>query len=116
MNLFRSTTTTPIITNSMNRSPLGRASLLIPLVLASFPLPPWLQAKLPSRAPAGGSPNGNTAEGDGALSNLTTGSFNTAVGSVALFHNTTGDSNTAIGQGALFNNTTIGDVSGNNNT
>src|SRR5215470_19969127 len=111
MNLSKSTTTTPITTNSMNRSPIQPAFVLILLLLTCFTLSPRLQAQLPSPAPDGGYPNGNTAEGDGALQNLTTGSFNTAVGSVALFSNTTGGSNTAIGQGALFNNMT-----GQNNT
>src|SRR5438094_824618 len=61
--------------------------------------------------PDGGYPNGNTAEGDGALSALTEGSDNTALGNNALMKNTTGSVNTAVGQGALQNN-----VTGNSNT
>ena|SRR5438105_733928 len=40
--------------------------------------------------PDGGYINGNTAEGDKALSNLTDGIFNTAVGFQAMIENTTG--------------------------
>src|SRR6266446_5548580 len=60
--------------------------------------------------PDGGYPNGNTAEGDFALNDLTTGSNNTAVGPSALFNNKSGSNNTAIGPDALLNNT------GNDNT
>jgi hypothetical protein len=42
-------------------------------------------AQLPSPAPDGGYPNGNTAEGDNTVANLQTGSQNTAIGSYALF-------------------------------
>jgi hypothetical protein len=54
---------------------------------------------------------GNTAEGSGALSSLTTidnytGVGNTADGYSALNRNTTGSNNTAIGNSALANNTT----------
>jgi hypothetical protein len=55
-------------------------------------------------APDGGYGN-NTAEGNGALGSLTTGSDNTAIGASALFNNTTGGGNTASGAGALQNNT-----------
>jgi hypothetical protein len=53
----------------------------------------------------GGLPGNNTAEGDGALINLTTGLDNTAMGFNALFTNTTSNDNTAIGYEALYNNT-----------
>jgi hypothetical protein len=59
-----------------------------------------------SPAPDGGYLNANTAEGNFALQNLTTGSSNTALGNGALFSNTTGSQNTATGRGALFHNTT----------
>jgi hypothetical protein len=42
----------------------------------------------------------NTAVGEAALPNNTTGSFNTGLGFNALFNNTTGNANTAIGSGA----------------
>jgi hypothetical protein len=55
--------------------------------------------------PDGGYPGGNTAEGQSALLNLTSGTFNTAVGLFSLRSNTEGNFNTAIGGGALFANT-----------
>ena len=62
-------------------------------------------------APDGGYPGINTAEGDDALFNLTTGVGNTAVGFNALFGNTSGSYNTATGVSALQFNT-----EGSNNT
>lgn len=60
-----------------------------------------------ARAADGGIGDGNTAEGRGALENVTSGGKNnTAIGHDALFRNTTGDSNTASGHEALANNTT----------
>jgi hypothetical protein len=50
----------------------------------------------------------NTAFGNGALINNTTGSQNTAIGSQALLSNSTGTFNTANGLQALLNNTTGG--------
>jgi hypothetical protein len=79
----------------------GFAVVLIPFLLACFALSPRAQAVTP--APDGGYPNGNTAEGDGALFNLTTGLANTATGSAALRNNTTGDLNTANGADTLCN-------------
>jgi hypothetical protein len=58
-----------------------------------------------SPPPDGGYPGNNTAEGDAALLNLTSGVWNTALGRQALNHDTTGGVNTATGFQALFNNT-----------
>ena len=49
-------------------------------------------------------PGGNTAEGQGALLNLSTGTFNTALGFFVLRSNTQNKFNTAAGAGALFAN------------
>src|SRR5436190_19814279 len=54
--------------------------------------------------PDGGYPGFNTAEGQNALFNLTTGVGNTAVGWFSLFSNTDGSFNTAIGAGTLLIN------------
>jgi Chaperone of endosialidase len=104
--------TTLHLRKSSGPATAGRAFLLIPLALALawLALSPTAQAQLPSPAPDGGYPNGNTAEGDFALF-LTTGGANTAIGSNALVNNTTGSSNTATGLQALLSNTT-----GNDNT
>ena len=83
-------------------------SLLTVLLLALSPVP---QAFGVSPPPDGGYPNRNTAEGDSALLNLTTGSANTANGFQALVSDTAGSQNAANGAFALAANTT-----GNNNT
>jgi hypothetical protein len=98
-------TKTPLITNSISRSPLRYGLFLIPLVLAAFALSPTAQAQL-SPPPDGGYPGQNTAEGTDALFSLTTGTDNTAIGFDALFNNTTGSENTAAGSDALVSNTT----------
>src|SRR5262249_3772057 len=85
------------------------ALILIPLVLICAALTPRAAAVTP--APDGGYPGSNTAEGDGALQSLTSGTSNTAIGFDALFNNTAGSNNTAIGLAALDSNT-----SGSNNT
>jgi hypothetical protein len=92
-------------TNSLRRSPLRRALLLIPLVLACFGLGP-LTVQAVSPPPDGGYGNQNTAEGTDALFSLTTGVWNVAVGFQALHSDTTGTQNTATGYKALFLNTT----------
>jgi hypothetical protein len=79
------------------------------LALACFALSPSAQAVVP--APDGGYPGQNTAEGENALFNLTTGSENTAIGFRALFSITDSFSNTPIGASALSVNR-----SGTNNT
>jgi len=72
------------------------------IAFASLGLTPSLRAVDPP--PDGGYPGGNTAEGDNALLNLTSGSYNTAVGFLSLDTNGEGNFNTAIGAGALFIN------------
>src|SRR6202023_167775 len=103
--------TTLHLRKSIGRSPLRRGRLLIALALCCFGLSPAPKAFGVTPAPDGGYPGGNTAEGDNALFNLTTGTYNTANGVQALFSDTTGVKNTANGAFALPSNTT-----GNNNT
>jgi len=102
--IFDVKTTIPLITNSISRSPLWSAFLLIALVLACFAFSPTAQAQLPSPPPDGGYPGDNTAEGENALFSLTTGAQNVAIGSDALYHNTSSTQNTAVGWRALFSN------------
>jgi hypothetical protein len=83
---------------------LRKATLLFLVALACFGLSPALQAVVPP--PDGGYANQNTAEGQGALLGLTTGTDNTAIGFNALINNTTGSFNTATGSLALNSNTT----------
>src|SRR5215471_5841338 len=90
------------ITDSISPSPLQ--SVFVVIAFAGLVLCPIAQGVTP--APDGGYLNRNTAEGDFALQNLTTGSDNTAIGNGALFGNTTGSQNTATGRAALFLNTT----------
>lgn len=91
-------TTTPF-QNSINHCSL----FLVRLVLACFAL--FQSAQAVSPPPDGGYPGGNTAEGQNALLNLTTGMYNTAVGLFSLESNVTGNLNTAIGAGTLSANT-----------
>jgi uncharacterized coiled-coil protein SlyX len=102
------TITIPSVRDSLSPATVGRGSLLIPLVLVCLALSPAPKAFGVTPAPDGGYPNGNTAEGDNALLNLTTGTNNTAIGFNALAGNTTGFQNTATGFEALLNNTTGG--------
>jgi hypothetical protein len=83
-------------------------ALLIALALLCFGLLPGAQAVVPPPDGGYGPPDygvGNTAEGEEALLNLSSGGFNTATGFRTLFSNTTGNFNTAVGAGALFSNT-----------
>jgi trimeric autotransporter adhesin len=88
--------TTLSIRNPISRPSLRRGFLL--LALAWFALSPTARAVTP--APDGGYPSGNTAVGDNALLNLTSGRDNTAIGFDALINNTTGSSNIALGPSA----------------
>ena len=95
--------TTLQLRKSIGRLPLRPGFLLIPLVLACFGLSPAAHAVSP--APDGGYPGQNTAEGDSALLNLTTGVQNTAVGYNSLKSDIAGQLNTAVGSSALATNT-----------
>jgi hypothetical protein len=76
---------------------------LVALGLTCFGLLRAVQAVTP--APDGGYPGMNTAEGDNALLNLTTGTNNTAIGRSSLKSITTGSDNTAVGASTLLHNT-----------
>jgi hypothetical protein len=91
-----------------SRTASGRFRLRLRLLfaLAALALLPAAQAVSPP--PGGGYPGNNTAEGDGALFNLTTGTNNTANGFTALKNNQTGSFNTATGRQALFSNSAGG--------
>ena len=88
---------------SIGRSPSRLALLLILLVFACFALSQSAQGVVP--APDGGYPGQNSAEGQNALKNLTTGSGNTAVGWFSLKSLATGSFNTGVGAGTLALNT-----------
>lgn len=103
-------TTTLLISNSINHLPSRCLLILSSLVLACAFLP---RTGAVTPAPDGGYPGFNTAEGDNALQNLTSGTSNTAIGFDALFSNTTGSNNTATGIGALGSNTTGSDNTAN---
>ena len=90
--------------NSIDRSLLRSGLLFIALALGCFALPPAPNAFGVVPAPDGGYPGFNTAEGQNALSGLTTGIGNTAVGWFSLFSNTDGSFNTALGAGTLLFN------------
>jgi hypothetical protein len=70
--------------------------------LACFALVPPAPAQCPQICDS----NSNTALGDSAFVNDTTGTDNAAIGFGTLANNTAGDGNTAIGSGALGGNTT----------
>jgi len=72
------------------------------MALCWFALSPTLEAGCPN--PPGICFNQNTAVGEDALFNVTTGVWNVGVGFRALFNTTDGNQNTGIGYQALFNN------------
>jgi trimeric autotransporter adhesin len=80
------------------------ALFVIPLLLACFAMRSSPNAFGVVPPPDGGYPGFNTAEGQNALSGLTTGVGNTAVGWFSLFSNNDGSFNTAVGAGTLLFN------------
>jgi hypothetical protein len=115
-----------LLTFSSNHNcSLRRALLAAPLVLLCLALSQGAHAVSPP--PDGAYPGWNTAEGSGALFNITSGTFNTGVGGHALYGGTSqiantavgafaltadfpGNQNVAVGQGALGNNHASGNV------
>jgi hypothetical protein len=88
----------------MNLIQLKTAILVFLVALACFGFLPASRAVNPP--PDGGYPVRNTAEGNNALFNLTSGIDNTAVGFNALWGDTTGSQNTGSGSRALASNAT----------
>ena len=93
--------------NGMIRSKTATHSVLILITIFWIWVVPKAQAVSP--APDGGYPGFNTAEGQNALFNLSTGVGNAAVGWFSLSSNTDGSFNTAVGVGTLLFN--VGDQS-----
>jgi hypothetical protein len=91
---------------AISRPSLRPGFRIVLLVLALAWFAPSRTAPAVSPPPDGGYPNGNTAEGNSALFNLTSGANNTAIGAAALLDNTSGSDNTANGYQALAINTT----------
>ena len=81
---------------------------LVVSVFVCLALLPKVQAVVP--APDGGYPGGNTAEGQKAVVNLTTGTFNSALGFLSLSALTAGNFCTGVGAGALLLNTADGNT------
>jgi len=108
----------PLINHQNPSSHLRRGWVFILLTFVCFGLLPGAKASDVDSA----LPNGNTADGDGALAGLTSGFYNSAFGFLSLLSNAdasfntgvgagvlltnTGSENTAVGAGALFSNTT----------
>ena len=88
------------------KPPAPSLFIALGLALVCFGLLPNAKAELDTALP-----NGNTADGAGALTSLTFGKWNSAFGYQALNKDTTGSTNTATGLRALVNN-----VGGNANT
>jgi trimeric autotransporter adhesin len=97
--------------HSVIRSSVRRMLILVPLALICFAVSQVAQA-----GPDDEYPNYNTAEGLGALYQITTnhatGADNTAIGVSALYNNTTGTQNVATGYFAL----SFGNTAGSYNT
>ena len=97
------------ITKPTSQSSVVSRCGIIALLLVCFGLLP-MNAFGVVPAPDGGYPGGNTAEGQAALLNLTSGTFNTAVGLFSLRSNTEGKFNTVVGAGTLLANTADDDT------
>jgi trimeric autotransporter adhesin len=89
------------IVKSISRSHSRCGFFIVAVALCWFALSPALKAGCPS---IGGCGNANTAVGDDALFNVSSGVWNVGVGFQALSLNTTGNQNTGIGYQALFSN------------
>jgi hypothetical protein len=85
---------------------LSRVIVLVAIAVTCVAFLPRVHAVTPP--PDGAYPGANTAEGYNALFSLTNGVYNTAIGDQALHDNTTGSSNTATGKDAMVSNN-IGD-------
>jgi hypothetical protein len=96
--------TTLSLRKSIGHSPWRLGCLSILLAFVYFAFSQTAQALLPAPTPDGAYLNWNTAEGSGALFNLTSGTFNTAIGGHALYGDTIGQANTAVGAFALATN------------
>lgn len=83
------------------RQPFLRPAFIL-VALAFFAHIPAAQAVSPP--PDGGYSGGNTAEGDSALSSLTSGTYNTGIGWFSLRSVTSNERNTAVGAGTLLLN------------
>jgi hypothetical protein len=94
--------------NPWIQPPKATPLFFITLLIVCFG--PSQKSEAVSPPPDGGYPGQNTAEGQSALLDLTTGTYNTAVGWSSLGFLTTGSFNTAVGAGALLAN--IGGQSG----
>ena len=94
---------------SFNRSHSRCGFFILAVALCWLALSPALQAGCPN--PPGVCFGQNTAVGENALFDATTGVWNVGVGVAALFHTTDGNQNTGIGYQTLFNN-----ISGDHST
>jgi hypothetical protein len=88
---------------SIGRSNSRCGFFILVIALCWFALSPALKAGCPN--PPGVCFGQNTAVGEDALFNVTTGVWNVGVGVKALFNTTEGNQNTGIGYQTLFNNT-----------
>jgi trimeric autotransporter adhesin len=86
----------------ISRSLLRSGFFILAIALCCFALSPALEAGCPN--PPGVCGGQNTAVGEDALFNVTSGVWNVGVGVQALFNDTDGNQNTGVGYKALFNN------------
>jgi hypothetical protein len=96
-------------------NPLIELKKPTPLIVTVLSLACFALAQAVVPPPDGAYPGGNTAEGNSALRDLTTGQFNTAVGNFSLTLNTDGDANTGVGASAVGSHAGGGIVTGNLN-
>ena len=87
--------------SNAKRVPTSHAVILARLGLSSV-------AQAVNAPPDGGYPNGNTAEGSGALRRLISGTYNAAVGLFSIYNNFTGNSRVTVANGSLAQTKTFG--------